>query len=89
MATDRQWDTCPVTVHALTAEQRRRAVLTVAATARDAEDVIELSDMLGLRAEDARPRATVAGEPVSSGPPAQFYTELAALARSRQAAGQR
>ena len=39
----------------LTADQRRRAVMAVAAAARDAEDCAGLLDMLGLSAAEAFP----------------------------------
>ncbi|WP_236794268.1 hypothetical protein [Amycolatopsis sp. GM8] len=37
-------------------ERRAHAVRTVAASARDAEDLVELLDMLGLKATDIRPQ---------------------------------
>jgi len=39
----------------LSADQRRRAVLTVASTARDADDCAELLGMLGLSAAEGFP----------------------------------
>lgn len=39
----------------LTADQRRRAVIAVAATAADADECARLLDMLGLRPEEAFP----------------------------------
>lgn len=40
-------------------ERRALAVRTVAACARDAEDLVELLDTLGLKATDVRPRQPV------------------------------
>jgi hypothetical protein len=44
-----------LTAVGLSAEQRRRAVLAVAAGAGDAEECTRLLDMLGLSADEARP----------------------------------
>jgi hypothetical protein len=43
----------------LTADQRRRAVLAVASAAQDATECTRMLDMLGLRAEEARPDVPV------------------------------
>lgn len=45
-------DTDPTT----SADQRRRAVMAIAATAKDAQECAMLLDMLGLRPEDVRRR---------------------------------
>ncbi|HEX5115126.1 MAG TPA: hypothetical protein VFW65_08005 [Pseudonocardiaceae bacterium] len=82
MARDPLWKpTCHV-IEAPTTAQRRRAAHAVAAHARDAADLAELLDMLGLSAADLRAPDPAHGEPepaVPSGPPLDLLAELAAL----------
>jgi len=88
MRTDRLFDTGELIVHPVTPEHRRRAVLAVAALARDATDLAELLAMLGLDPAEGRAPAERATGPAAAGPasalPPEFMAELAALvARSR------
>lgn len=78
------WDLFCLLTTEPTARQRHRAARTVAAHARDAEDLTELLDMLGLAACDGRePPAEPEErtEPVRSGPPPEILAQLAALRR--------
>lgn len=54
----------PLLPHEPTAEHRSRAVWIVAENARDADDLTELLDMLGLSAREAREPGCVSEQPV-------------------------
>lgn len=91
MAGNVAWEPGYELVRQVSAAQRRRAILIVAAHATDAADLAELLAMLGLAARDVRPDPVddEPGQP-RSGPPPELLAELAAFAaRMREEADER
>jgi hypothetical protein len=82
MARDPLWEPGCLLIDEPTAVQRHRAAHAVAAHARDADDLAELLDMLGLSAADGQAPGPADDEPtpaVPSGPPPELLAELSAL----------
>ncbi|HEX9335057.1 MAG TPA: hypothetical protein VF892_04195 [Pseudonocardiaceae bacterium] len=91
MRSDRLFDTGELIVHEATPEQRRRAVLAVAGSARDAADLAELLALLGLDPAECRPPRARPTEPTcpAQALPPKLMAELAALAARSHARTER
>lgn len=82
MTGDPQWEPLCLLTKDPTPLERYRAVRTVAAHARTAEELSELLDMLGLSATDGLPSSLEQPEPQSVAPagvPAELLADLAAV----------